>query len=224
MSLIAELNLHGDQVLFGETFERVPDAECVFEDVHYVTDEREHTYYVFFWWASGCSFEAFERALQADATARDVRPVVDLDERQLYRVTSRKVPPDQPLVFPTFRELDVTTVDSVRDADGLHVRARFPTRDALGRFREIGTKIADNVDVVRLYAEREDTLPGDVLTRKQRETLALALDRGYFETPSQVTLDELAAEFDVTPQTLSRHVRVGVRKLLESSLERTDKR
>lgn len=217
MPLIAELHLHGDIILFEETFERVPDAECYFEGVHYLT-EGGHTRYVFFWWCSGCDFAAFESALGDDPTVRYFHDVTELDGRRLYRVETVSFPPDQPLVFPSLRETDSTVLEATRDVDGLHLRVRFPSRAALRDFREAGAAIADHVDVNRLYTE-ESTDRTAGLTAKQREALALAFERGYFETPSRATLEELSEEAGVTPQALSDHIRAGVRELVEDALE-----
>lgn len=220
MSLIAELTLRGP-LLFAETFERAPDARCLFEDVHTVTDGAGNAHYVFFWWTEGCGFETFERALEADSTVREWRRVADADGRLLHRIATVQFPPSQPLVYPTFREYGITSLESRRDADGLHLRARVPDRQTLHAFVEVGGEIAASVDVVGLYADEpsSDAESEDPLTAKQREALSRASERGYFETPSRTTLAELAEEFDVTPQTLSGHVRVGVRKLVEEAVD-----
>ncbi|WP_433629222.1 helix-turn-helix domain-containing protein [Halomicrococcus sp. NG-SE-24] len=56
------------------------------------------------------------------------------------------------------------------------------------------------------------------LTPEQREALVLALNRGYFATPSEVTLDELADQLGITRQAVSSRVRLGTEKVLRSVL------
>jgi predicted DNA binding protein len=56
------------------------------------------------------------------------------------------------------------------------------------------------------------------LSQEQREALVLALRRGYFETPSEVGLDELAEELDITRQALSNRIRRGNRNVLRKVL------
>lgn len=217
MSFIAEITLY-DPILFVSTFEEVPDAECTFEDFHYTTDEEGNVRYVFFWWATGCEFDEYECALRDDPTVDEYRVVTEVADRRLYRVVTERIPEEQPLVYPFFREHDITALESRRTASGLHLRARFPSREVLRAFLEAGEEIADRIEVTRLYTE-ESTEPKDgVLTRKQREALALAFRHGYFETPSEVTLAGIADEFDVTPQTLSKHIRAGVWKLVENAV------
>lgn len=216
MSFIVEITLFNNPLLFNETFEQVPDAKCQFEDIHYVTDSDGQTHYVLFWWTSGCEFSTFESAMERDKTVVEYRPITDIAGRRLYRIVTIPFPEDQPLVFPLFREFDITTLESSRDIDGLHLRARFPTREALYQFIEAGRQIAREHRITRIYAEDTSSRELNELTQRQREALTTAFHRGYFDTPRTVTLEELANEFDITPQTLSRHIRIGVRKAVEN--------
>jgi predicted DNA binding protein len=56
------------------------------------------------------------------------------------------------------------------------------------------------------------------LTDRQREALLLAVERGYFEEPRTVTLDELAADLDITQPAASGLIRRAVKRLVVSSL------
>ncbi|QCS44422.1 helix-turn-helix domain-containing protein [Natrinema versiforme] len=58
----------------------------------------------------------------------------------------------------------------------------------------------------------------DGLTDRQREALRLAISRGYYESPRQVTAEELAEELDISQPSLSALLRRGERRLLTSSL------
>lgn len=221
MTLIAYLRLYDDVILFTETFDRVPDVQCSFEDYHYIVDE-DRTHYVFFWWCSGCDLDELGDALAADPTVRDSRVVTDLADGFLVRIETVSFSPEQPLVFPLFREYDVTMLEAKRDANGLHLQARFPSRDALLGFLDAASDIAENVGVIRLFTDEEAGAAETTLTEKQRAALTLAFERGYFESPSRVTLDELAAEVDISPQALSGHIRAAVRKLVEHVVETGD--
>lgn len=217
MPLVAVVRLSDDMLLFEETFDRDHDVTATVEDFHYLTDEQGFTRYVFFWWCRGSDFETFEAALAADPTVVDARSVAEVPGRKLYRIDTVALPPEQPLVFPTFREHDITTIETTWSRDGLTLQARFPSRDALRAFREAAAKIADNVVVQQLYTEQGSSLAR--LTDRQREAVTLAYERGYFDTPRRTTLSDLADELDVTSQTLSRHVRVGIEKIVEEVLQ-----
>jgi predicted DNA binding protein len=61
-----------------------------------------------------------------------------------------------------------------------------------------------------------DGQPG--LTDAQHETLVRALEEGYYNTPRDVTMSELAETFGISQQALSKRLRGGHGTLVENSL------
>jgi len=57
------------------------------------------------------------------------------------------------------------------------------------------------------------------LTRTERETLVTAAEAGYFETPREISLDDLADEFDVSKTAASMNLRRAERKLVSSTVD-----
>jgi predicted DNA binding protein len=220
MSLISEVSLSAPLILFEDTFEREPGTVWTLEEQHYTTDDASNTHYVFFWWTTGAGHGDLAAALDDDRTVRHRYAVTTVDDHVLWRIETQSFPGEQPLVFPTLVEHDATTVAARRDADGLHLRTRFPDRDAFDAFVDAASDIADGVDVTQLHREVDGTSSA-LLTDRQRAALEVAHERGYFETPKEATLDVLADEFDVTPQTLSRHLRVAVRKVVAQTVDAT---
>lgn len=53
------------------------------------------------------------------------------------------------------------------------------------------------------------------LTEKQRQALDAAVERGYFESPRQVTLAELASEFDISKQAFGQRLCGAERKVMQ---------
>lgn len=56
------------------------------------------------------------------------------------------------------------------------------------------------------------------LTPEQRDTLLTALERGYFEEPREITLQELAEVLDLSPTAVSGRMRRGQATLVARSL------
>ncbi|MFO7927020.1 MAG: helix-turn-helix domain-containing protein [Halobacteriota archaeon] len=56
------------------------------------------------------------------------------------------------------------------------------------------------------------------LTETERTTLVTAAEAGYFETPRAVSLEDLAAEFDVSKTAVSMNLRRAERKLVDSTV------
>jgi len=63
-----------------------------------------------------------------------------------------------------------------------------------------------------------DTAAEEGLTDAQQEALVLAYERGYFESPREVTLEELGEELGITQQAVGSRLRNGYRHLLQSTI------
>ncbi|MDG5776545.1 helix-turn-helix domain-containing protein, partial [Haloarculaceae archaeon H-GB1-1] len=76
------------------------------------------------------------------------------------------------------------------------------------------------IHIIRTYTltERTESVKQFGLSNEQREALILALREGYFDTPSQVSLSELAAELGITQQAMSNRIRRGNKQVLKEIL------
>lgn len=54
------------------------------------------------------------------------------------------------------------------------------------------------------------------LTATERETIATAVESGYFQSPRKTTLSELASEFNISKPGVSKNLRRGQRKITRS--------
>ncbi len=70
---------------------------------------------------------------------------------------------------------------------------------------------------VKMKRNLEDT---ELLTGRQEQLLAIAFERGYFDFPKKVGLEELAALADVKTSTLAEILRRGQKKILGEYLAR----
>lgn len=99
-------------------------------------------------------------------------------------------------------------------------RVRFPDHQLLADFYGFCTDHDIPIDVGRVYALTEESLQGQVfgLTAEQRDALVLALRRGYFATPRETNMDDLAAELGISQQAFSERLRRGTEKVLHGVL------
>jgi len=58
----------------------------------------------------------------------------------------------------------------------------------------------------------------DGLTSRQREILSLAWNLGYFDIPARTGLEKLAELTGLSRNTVSQHLRRGMRRILRESL------
>lgn len=63
------------------------------------------------------------------------------------------------------------------------------------------------------------TTPHATLTDKQREAVQVALDLGYYETPSAVNHEEIAARLGCAPSTASEHLKKAEARLVRATME-----
>ncbi|MFC6826005.1 helix-turn-helix domain-containing protein [Halopelagius fulvigenes] len=221
MSFVATVTI-SDPPLFQATFDAVPDAHSTLENYHYVEDEPGDRRYVFFCWMSGCDLDEHELALANDPTVGEFKTLADAGDRRLYRIVTEPVPDEWMMLFPFFRDNDITVLKSTRTVHGIHIEARFPSYDALQALKSTVCEAGSDVEIDRIRSAVSPSLGENRLTEKQREAVALAARRGYFETPSRVSLGELAEELGVSPQAVSKRVRAGVEKLVETTLCRSE--
>lgn len=110
-------------------------------------------------------------------------------------------------------EFQVYSAEGV--ADKWRVVIRFSSPELLESCRRAAEK--EGIDwVVRHVYQDGGYNPLDELTPIQRETVEKALELGYFEIPRGISMEELAAELDITPNAVSERLRRAERKLLSS--------
>ena len=107
------------------------------------------------------------------------------------------------------------TILAASAADGeWSLRVRYPMRESLAE--TVATLERFDVDVRLSQVGCQSGSVAADLTEKQRETIAVAFERGYFEIPRRVSLEDLAEELDVTHQALSERLRRAEQALLRS--------
>ena len=113
-----------------------------------------------------------------------------------------------------------TLLGATGNQSGWEYRVRFPDRDHVGRYVSLCRDHGFQIELERLFDL--DTLhPNGCafdLTQKQRDALEIAHERGYYETPRQVTLDDLAADLDISQQALSQRLRRGINRMISNGL------
>jgi predicted DNA binding protein len=88
----------------------------------------------------------------------------------------------------------------------------------------LGAQLADGLRFEFGHLEEVTNWRGSLLASRslrseQREVLELAVERGYFETPREVTLDELADQLGVPRSTVSYRLRRATAELAKEFVE-----
>lgn len=96
----------------------------------------------------------------------------------------------------------------------------FADRAAFDDFRQFWQQ-NDAFTLRRLTRDGAPEPPGDGLTDPQREALRTAYERGYFDIPRAASLEEVAAELDITPSSLSERLRRAQVQVIERTVAST---
>jgi predicted DNA binding protein len=211
MSVIVELSLSSDEFALGRALS-VPGVRVELERL--VPTGGTVVPYL---WVRTDDPEAFERGVRAHEVVADLAALDRVDRWSLYRVDWSNGPTD---LLAAVAESGGVVLEATSD-DEWTFRLRFPTQADVSRFYGRCREGDLPVHIERSYtlAEKTETGLQFDLSGSQREALLLALERGYFDTPSGATLDDLAAELGISQQALSGRVRRGTRRVLAAALD-----
>lgn len=212
MSTIVKAGLPADQFALSDTFEAVPSVE--FDAVRLVRHGTERV--VPLLWATNAETSRVTAALEADDTTAAVRLVSQRNHDSLFRMrwTARVR-----FVTHVLVEQDAAIVSAHGADDGWTFRVLFPEHDAVSTTYDACEEYDIDVDIQQIYhLDDAPSLGGFHLTDEQFTTVRTALERGYYKVPRETTLEELAAELDVSHQALSERLRRGHRTLIDNVL------
>ncbi len=169
-----------------------------------------------FVWATGADHAAFERQVRESPLTGDVLLLDRVGDAGLYRIEWREATTD---LLAGIAESEAAILEAQGDGEW-RFRLRFAGHDRLSQFYNYCTDHDLPVHIERTYTHDEESqFHGQFdISHAQREALVLALRRGYFDTPSKSSLDELAADLDISRQALSNRIRRGNREILRAVL------
>lgn len=210
MGIIAEFTVDGPDLLLKDALVAVPEMTVTVEEA---TASREGLP-IFYFWASGGDFAEFDAVLDDDDDVAEYEVLEAIEDRKMYRVRFSRTS-----YYDAYRESTATFLSLSGNHRGWRLQMRFPDRESLRRYRQSYEDAGVSFVVHRLYTDTSG--PGDEygLTEKQRRALALAHREGYFSQPREVTLDELAARLDISPQAVSARIQRGLDALLDATIE-----
>mgnify|MGYP006302736011 CR=1 FL=1 len=218
MSVILEFSIAAEDFELGQVLMGEPEIRLELERV-----VPTGNMVMPFVWASGDTHEAFERHVRSHPRVKELLVLDSVDDSKLYHIEWNDEPTH---LIESIVEADATVLEARGDANWVF-RLRFPDQHQLSVFHDDIVEHDIPIQVERTFTLAKKSRHGYWfgLTTEQREALVIALQRGYFETPSKVSLDDLAEELDITRQALSNRIRLGNEKILHSTLlsSETDK-
>lgn len=212
MSVILEFTVDNDQFMLGHVLSGPPSMDIELERIVPTGDAIMP-----FLWVEGDDYEAFNEKVLASDSVDDLVALDNVEDGTLYRITWRG---DHKDIIRGITEAEGTVLEAFNTDDGWEFHIRFNDHDRLSKFYNYCTDQNIGIHITRTYTltERTESVKQFDLSNEQREALILALRDGYFDTPSQVSLSELADELGITQQAISNRIRRGNKQVLSESL------
>ena len=160
--------------------------------------------------------ETFERSVSDHPSVNRIQLVDTHDDETLYALDWE---PSDSSLLRKILDLDAVLLGATGATEAWGLELRFPSHEALSAFQEFYLNEDIEMSVERVYnPTKPDAGPWYGLTPPQRETLADAVEGGYYSLPRQISTQELADSFDISDQAVTERLRRGIATLVRNTL------
>lgn len=166
-------------------------------------------------WVSHADFDTVDDAFNSDPSIKRVVESTRFDDAALYHVEWAEAVARR---IDSYIDREGSILDARFENGEWHVEFRFASREQFDTFRE---QLSEHGHSFRLIGLSEPETPrqgNSSLTSTQRDILVTAAESGYFRVPREITMEDLAAEYDVSHQAISELLRRGIENLVLSTL------
>lgn len=205
-SFIAEMTIsHPDLPLTPSI--RSTDAKITVESQPLTYDEASGT--ILFYSVTCSDYREFESALATDHTVTDWEATMTFPDCRVYQIYHSS---ETKFTTPEIADLGLQVL-TIRTVDrNWNLRLHAPDRERLGDYWQFCRAEKVQFDLEKIYSTgpQANAFYGDraeiSLTERQREVARTAARTGYYE-PEGASAAEVADELDISPSTLSTHLR-----------------
>ncbi|WP_436911384.1 helix-turn-helix domain-containing protein [Halosimplex marinum] len=212
MATEATFTVPSDQFPLGSVFAQLPGVTVELERI---IPSRDVV--IPYFWVRGTDVDDIEGAFRDHPGVEDIRQVDAVADQHLLRVEWAT---EYDGVLSALVETSVPLIEAVGTSEQWTFDVRGDDRRDIAAFQDRCRELDVPITLTELHALTP--IESDVetaLTDKQREVLVLAYERGYFDTPRAVTMEDLGDELGVTQQAVASRLRRGIEAILGTALE-----
>ncbi|MFC7212803.1 helix-turn-helix domain-containing protein [Saliphagus sp. GCM10025334] len=214
MATEATFTVPSSQFPLGTVFEQLPDVTVSLERIIPAQDVV-----VPYFWVRGTVVDDIEETFTEHPGVRDIRLVDSVADEYLLRVEWAV---EYSGVLSALVETEIPLIEAVGTSQEWTFDVRGDDRSDIAAFQQRCRELDVPVTLTSLHALTPvETDTEAALTETQQEALVLAFDRGYFETPREVTMAEVGDELDISQQAVASRLRRGIKHILGSTLSET---
>jgi len=210
MAIVMEFTTPADEFPLGSVFENLPGVTVDLERLI-----PHETLIIPYFWVRGVQTDDIEAAFESHPGVTSIRMVDSVEDEYLMCAEWKQT------YFGVLRALadaNVVVLSGIGMKDEWRFEVRGEDRESIAAFREYCQHNDIPIEVTAVHAMLPIQGEGYELTEPQREALVLAYERGYFDTPREASLEEIADELGITQQSLSSRLRRGHRRLIGATL------
>ncbi|NEU56045.1 helix-turn-helix domain-containing protein [Halorussus sp. MSC15.2] len=211
MATEATFTVPSDQFPLGTIFEQLPEVTVELERIIPAQDVV-----IPYFWVRGTEVDDIEDAFLDHPGVENIRLVDSVADQYLLRVEWSLEYDD---VLTTLTETKIALIEAVGTNRQWTFDIRGDDRRDIALFQERCRELDIPITVTKLHAltplESETEAS---LTDTQQEALVLAYERGYFDTPREVTMADLGDELDISQQAVASRLRRGISSILGTTL------
>ncbi|KKF39531.1 bacterio-opsin activator [Halorubrum saccharovorum] len=211
MATEATFTVPSDQFPLGTLFEQFPDVTVELERIIPSQDVV-----IPYFWVRGIVVDDIEAAFPDHPGVENIRLVDSVGDQSLLRVEWAL---EYDGVLSTLMETGVPLIEAVGTNEQWTFDVRGDNRRDIAAFQGRCRELDIPITLTKLHALTPiGSAAETALTETQQEALVLAYERGYFNTPRDVTMADLGDELDISQQAVASRLRRGIRSVLGNAL------
>ncbi|KYH23748.1 HTH DNA binding domain protein [Halalkalicoccus paucihalophilus] len=212
MSVIAELSVPGEDFGLGQFLDVVSGIAIELESMVPMGETA-----IPFFWVHNSHRDTFTANLTDQDVVNEISEIDTLENKTLYALEWNG---ETDQLFQAIQQQGAQVLSATGTPREWEFELRFPSHESLSDFQRYCNQAQISLNVARIYnPTRPDSGPWFGLTPIQRETLLLAIERGYYEIPRQCTTLELAEELGVSDQAITERLRRAIVTLVSNTVQ-----
>ncbi|MFD1564719.1 helix-turn-helix domain-containing protein [Haloarchaeobius amylolyticus] len=215
MATEATFTIPSAQFPLGTVFEQLPDVTIELERIIPAQDVV-----VPYFWVRGTVVDDIEGAFTGHSGVRDIRLVDSVEDEYLLRVEWAL---EYSGVLSTLVETEIPLIKAVGTNQQWTFDVRGDDRSDIAAFQQRCRELDIPIVLTEVHALTPvETGAERAVTETQQEALVLAYQRGYFESPRKVTMEDIGDELGISQQAVASRLRRGIKHILGSTLPDTE--
>ena len=211
MATEATFTVPSDQFPLGTVFTQLPDVTVELERLIPAQDVI-----IPYFWVRGTEVSGIEDAFTTHPGVHEIRLVDSVGDEYLLRVEWAL---DYDDVLTILAEAEVPLIAATGTNQQWTFEIRGDDRSDIADFQRRCRELDIPITLTELHALTPvETGAEAALTDTQQEALILAYERGYFESPREITMTELGDELGISQQAVASRLRRGIKHILGSTL------